>query len=815
MATTITINDKPHSSFEIDRFVRIELARNWGDPWVLHPELEASDLVLQSVSQGIDRFAFKRRCGMLRHPYETADVGPHTWKPWTDSDIEGSWVRVSWIEDAGWVGSLSGLMQTISPVDPDSQEPDENGKILYVAFIGQIQTPSVELSGGGITDPVEEKIIQTGEQNYYAYGPADYLRRTPMTVSLVDAWRGDIFEAEYPEPYAIDWIMRPNFNSQGDPVKNRSGWKFDPPKDEDGNPFGEKTYIFMEDNDTPTSEIWHTSDYAVYLGRLMNKPNKPYFQFEIESELKEYLENDSLNIELDTAENIFDVLKKMFPTKLGMDFCIRPIFQEIDRKLSTSFAIRVFSLAEADGTWEGKTFPKPQTLLNFNISDTHSLGGNVSVSGNQENRYRHFRLLGNRIKVACTFSLGDQHGPGFPRLVPGWSKELEEEYCKALYWASDNLPDKYPDGTEISGDDPAEVLEEKIKVAAEVNDEYRKQEKFRDVFTLFIPEENFKPEEFQANPKFNKKGEFETGGADEYQITERETLQELPRWKKDKDEKNTEQAELAGWFFLSWWLPPRLPVPEGSESNPDQKKDSIGCMRSLEMHGITAKAIPRGLGVRFVMDVQHIWRDSWNDWYPTKVRPLIYNDGPNISYKNTIVTIAWENDFRIAFSGEDEGANEDLGTLSVEDKNAELWYYAPCTFFGELDQYGFPVFCAEAKYDNGKVSFWEEEEESESDGEDDDEEGDGGPPFDPEKQIGRNDLDSLKSQMAAIMARHGRRPRAVIPLKGTWPAVQLIGMAVDKYKDAEVTLRPKTVVTRVQLTFGEGRTTTIHAGNVR
>lgn len=783
MATTISINDKPHSSFEIDRFIRIELAENWGDPWVLHPELEASDLVLQSASQGIDRFAFKRRHGMLRYPHEAANIGVHPENPRPDSDIEGSWVRVSWMESAAWIGNLAGSAQTAG-------EPDENGQILYVAFIGQIQTPSSELAGGGITDSVGREKVRSGEQNYYAYGPADYLRRIPMTASLVEAVKEDPPPEEVPEPYAIDWGMRPNFNSQEDPVKNRSEEKYPNPIGKDPETgetiYGEESYVFGG------SETWRTSDYAVYLGRLINKSNRPYFQFEIESGLKEYLENDSVNIELGTAENIFEVLKKMFSTKLGMDFCIRPIIRTIGVEPNTSFAIRVFSLAESDGTWEGKTFPKPQTLLDFNISDTHSLGGNVSFSGNQENRYKYFRLLGNRIKVACTFSLGEKHGPGFPRLVPGWSKELEEEYRKAQFWGDENLPMKNADGDEITGDDPAAVLEEKKKVAAEANDEYRKQDKFRDVFTLFVPEDDFAPATFHANPKFDKKGEFETGKANEYQSLERETLQELPRWKEGEDKKKTDQAELTGWFFFSSLLPERLTVPEGSETNPEQEKDRIGCVIPLDTYGVTVKAIPKKMGVRLGLDVKHLFVKDWDKSHHTKVKPQIGFR----SYEDIIVTIAWENDFRIAFSGEDEEAHPDLGTLSVEDKNAELWYYAPCTFFGELDQYGFPVFCADAKYASGKVSFEN-------------------PPFDKDKQIGRNDIESLKSQMAAIMARHGRRPRAVIPLKGTWPAVQLIGMAINSYVDAGTTLRPKAVATRIQLTFGEGRTTTIQAGNVR
>ena len=824
---TITVTDKPNSvtfnnpnsTIDNARFVQIDIAPSWDGPWTPHQECEVSDLSLHAVSEGIEQFTFQRRYGKIRWPYDPPNMAFRDVQPWNEEEIEGCWVRVSWLENAQWVEDLDALTQC---------GPIENGYRRFVAFVGQIQTPKSTLFGGGLGIP-------SGVQSFTAYGVADYLRRIPMSTSLVENPASKNSSSD-PIPWfysnEIDWVMTPNVDSDGEPFKNRSLKKHNISNEEDT----PSTYIFGE------GDYWTTAEYITYLARLFSKPGMPPFRYEFETEIGNFLKNDHLNlrrrdwetterrfdtlsfrkkkVELSPAENVLSVLQKIFDPDIGLDFAIRPYVQgTLNGSEFSGFAIRIFSRASADGIWQGTTFPKNESDVKFDISHTHSLGGQVSISRNQESRYRNFRLVGDRIKVVCSFSLGTEHGDDFPRLVPGWKEEDEEAYRKAL-WSDDDLPTYNESGEEIHADDPDKLKEEKRRVAAELNDAYRDGKQFRDVYSLFLLQDNFEPKKHYANPEFDSLGYIEDTQNPVFQFLDRKFIEDIPYFEKDDNGELTgnESVKVEGYYLTN--AISHL-VDAWKEKNSGDRARLRSMVVLSKDHNITFEVLQKGMGIRLNCNPRHyIAGHKWDDAAPSKFYP-----SEPLNWQNIIVTLSWESDHRLAYEAMDPDEsfstiNHDLGTLSVDAKGCELWYYAPMAYFGELDKNGWPKFPWDYTVEqNGHLKFKLPELTDPLDfsyfglGE-----AESLPDYKKiniETQIGRNDLPLLTTQMAALMAKHGRQPRAVIPLRGEWPVGHFIGTIISEYQDADFIHHPETIITRIQYSFGKERTTTIYAGGAR
>lgn len=371
--------------------------------------------------------------------------------------------------------------------DPTDQQPADRlplrlaGHWVQIKLIGR-GDPQVIWGGrifeetdepDGSESPLTDK--PGGMQHYVAYGALRILERINFSTSW---WfeNGALKE--------IGWL--PGFNSQvraasgaAVPRGNRSPAAHSIA----GRP---STYLFGGD------ELWDWFQILDYLLRQMINPQfmdgtatfKPGGQLSTLQQIREYFP-------LREAENAAECLARLVPEKYGLSFHFPPL---VDETGFYGWEFRVVSRCPNGLTLGGITIPsEPVTPLPL-LTDRRF---RLAVQRSVENRVRAIRAIGERV-VSC-FSLGP-NAIGGGQLRQGWS----DEAATAYYAASD----------QERGDD-----------------------RFRDVFQVFLAPANFDFQAGAANPVIPDRtaggspapvwtGSGVTPPA--YQLRVRETLERLP-----------------------------------------------------------------------------------------------------------------------------------------------------------------------------------------------------------------------------------------------------------------------------------------------
>lgn len=503
--------------------------------------------------------------------------------PWES----GAWTsRAAWDLGAWWVRvqmlSSSGYQQ---------------------AFIGRI-------SGEG-------RNVLEKSQEWQCYGPQQILRK--IHVSRSTWWDEDAEES-----VDLGWIPDMNRRDEaGQLVGNRSTAKHD------------GCYLFGGE------ETWSHRDMVEYLLATFaddSDDDGPAWSLGGQDDV---LDDFTESVSFRKSETVYDLLRRLIPPRLGVDWCVRPTDE--------GFEVFVYTLTERDYSFAGSTLPRNPRVISF-AAGVDKLNTGCRVARTGDHRYGSIRVFGRRAVICCSLFGLDVPGPEarLGTLTYGWDSTLETEYK--------------------AGDPFGDYADE--------HDEVRKSDYFETVYSHFIAAADWDFHGGEAAPTIDRhSAEIDAGTADDYQRVVRRTLSWLPL-REGFDYTKNPPLDLTADGSEADLAPPAAYVLERGIDRDGTGTAVMNRYVPADAAGMSVSALRNEWGVKIGANPNHLLaRDNFSGAADTLHEPR-YN------WDEMVVTIAIDSDQRLQMSYEVGTAAD--GVMDIEVSDAELWYLAAGTVVGCL-----------------------------------------------------------------------------------------------------------------------------------
>lgn len=637
----------------------VRVRRFWSEPWIYVPDIEVVSMSARSAGDGLGQCVLRRR------------FGPKVKYPFdtaytsrTTSDLSGYWVRVDLVGASG----------------------------AEFAWVGRVSTETRTVHAASGTPPVA-----SGVQTWTAYEPIQFLRKLRVSESIWDS---------IVSPSRIGWVPSMNIrDDQNALIGNRSA-----------DMLGD-SFLYGG------SSLWNHHDYAKYiLVRFVEDSDfgGPSWFLGGQADILRNLTN---SINFDGTETVDQILRRLIPVNMGLDFTIQMIRQDP----SPGFEIHVYAITSVAQSFGGITLPHNPNVVSIPV-DTFPEAISVRVVETLDHQYSRINVFGSRIVVCCSLEgLPPPPKPEEPPLPP------QETDLEGLW--TDELQAAYEAGTGTPSD------------PEEDHDAVRSQDRFRSVFQYFGAPVFWDHKGGTAAPFFDDNARLVTTNPPtiaDFQAEVRSTLSWMPLFEgfdystDPPTDENTSgpNPEL---------LPPVCYILDEDINEPVLKRRPWYFPADTKRFSVSVLRNEWGLAVNF--SPNHTL--GLNDFPDDPTAPT--RNEPQFDWRRMKMTIAFESDQRIALRFERlQGQSPIAETLNIFVDGAECWYLAPNTIVG-VEETNRLQFKRSGK--KGRVL--------------------------------RNDVDRLAFVMAGAIARYNvTRARAEIKIKGLWPWPFLIGQIVDVIQQA-------------------------------
>ena len=528
-----------------------------------------------------------RRYGPSKLPWESAVAGKSAWGEATNWRLRVPMVGQQGFQQA-WVGRVSG-----------------EGRNVQGASMG----PS-------------------GDQSWQCYGPGQILHKIPMSTSF---WLNGV-----DPPKEIGWV--PSMN-------DRDGRQAILGNKAQGRADVDPSFVYGG------TDVWTNYDYAEYLlARFVDTSSAGGPAWSLGGQT-DVLADIVDVIRFGTTQTAADVLRELIPTRLGVDYTIRPT--------DDGFEVFVFALLAEAHSFGGHTLPRNPNTVEARVGLT-SDNLSTRVAGTADHQYGRIRVLGRRVVVCCSLCgesvVQAALTPG--TLVAKWPAALETEYgtCQAAVG--------------FSG-------------AAEAFDRYRQQEVFIPVFQQLGAPKLWDFNGGAAAPKFDDAGQLQLGQESDYQTLSRQTLTWLPLLEGVDYSFNPAVDNNPDGYE------PELRKPNVWLAEENDMADGGYSYLPAEHAGVSISVPNNDWGVWLSASPNHLL--ALADW-ASKPSYLPTDTEPKYDWRRSIATIALELDQRLQLVYTvPGGGGSDAGTIDIEVPDAELWYLAPHTVVDLTDDEWSPT----------------------------------------------------------------------------------------------------------------------------
>lgn len=461
-----------------------------------------------------------------------------------------------------------------------------------------------------------------GVQSWTAYGPAEILKKIRVGKSV---WTDAVgYESQ------LDWVPDINDRIGRRLVKgNRS--------DATGS---QGCYLYGGTN------IWSHYDYAMYLFAAFCNEDNILWTLGGQAAILQGLQE---TIHLETSQTVDEVLRKLIPPKLGLDYCVVANDQ--------GFEVRVFALTAKDYSYAGATLPANPYTLQFTAGET-ILNQSTELELDETHGYGRVRILGARV-ISC-FTLDANGGDG-RQLTNRWEDDDENAYIGG-------------DPTDVSQDD------------AEKNDTYRKLPRFHAVFQCFGAPDDWDWNDGAACPAIQPDGSLGDSPAN-YQVIHRNTLHWTPlRANFDYTQSPPQDKNPEG--YEAEFLPPYAYVKGVDPDSPLETEATIYRAAHSVGFGVSVLHADWGLSIHGAPN-HRLAKNHWDGAGDSAYNPNQELDA--YDWQETAITIAATLDQRLRFEVQSPDWTASMGTLDVELPTAEYWILCAHTIVG-VDEDGQPQY---------------------------------------------------------------------------------------------------------------------------
>lgn len=579
----------------------IEIKQNWGDVWQVALELELTRAVTNAAGQDLGSCELQRRYGAsVKSPHEAA---PAVRPP---IELIGWWVQIYLMGEQG----------------------------LDLSWVGRISSEA--------RDVFSAATIAEGVQTWIAYEPLQELRKIYVGRSIwLENTEPDSEEDPDWTEKDIGWV--PTMNGRGPHnslVGNRSPVK------------SNGTYCYGG------TDLWTHLEYAEYVlkrfayrydpdNELDHWLNWPEWQIVGQTDL---LQAMTTTISFGSTQTVAEILRKLIPPSLGVDYTIYPIPQSP----SPGFEIYVYSLHADEHSFGSATLSPNPNVVNVDMS----LFPNVAqarVVNTLDQQYDRINVRGRRIVACCSLENFTQHGNSF---VGKWPPPVDED-------PDDEIP---PTGLEISYRAGTGTAED----SAAKHDEARLADVYDPLYQWFGAPVLWDMQGGQVTPKLDAEGKPNGFDADN-QTTIRRTLSWLPLW-QGFDYSVYPPVDNNPVGYVPDFMSPSVWVYD-----PDTRR----FVRSDKV-GISVQALDDEWGVKLLPSPNHLLAlNHFDDAADTAYEP-------KYDHELCIATIAVETDQRLQLTFDMAPGGIAAGhELNIDVPDAELWWLAPHTVTG-MDANGDP-----------------------------------------------------------------------------------------------------------------------------
>lgn len=495
---------------------------------------------------------------------------------------------------------------------------------IQTLWIGRVYGEGRNIHGSDTGGP-------SGVQRWQAYGPQMLLRKTSISKSLWEKPAGADLKANTEN--WLGWL--PNMNDRVGQhalvVGNRTTDRY-----------AGKSYIFGG------TRTWSAYDYVEYVLAWhcdFSATNGPTFKLGGQADLLRSLTYAQEWPEITTADHI---LRTLISPRLGVDFKI----DYSDKK--KTFTVNVFSLQSKEIAAGDAKLPKNPNTVRVKAGETPAnLSTTVAVSS--DHKVNKIRVLGKRVVICCTL-VGPQ---------VDWEDEPRVGAIDMGWDAADEAA--YNAGTGGSVPPDAEGLLQYPIGSAERADYVRRDQRFRDVYSLWLMPKDFDLTTIKAAIKLDDKGSPTLGNAGDRpprQLRLHRTLHWIP---------------LQSDYDYSKWPPKQLACDGDPDYAPQMMPPQVWIKKEDEdyqpahMAGIHVGVPRHGLGVRLTCNPRHLLGlgEFPND--------ALTCHAPLWNAALVVATIAFESDARLALEYTVPGSDPIDGIEEILINDAEMWVVAPKT----------------------------------------------------------------------------------------------------------------------------------------
>ncbi len=552
----------------------------------------------------------------------------------------------------------------------------------------------------------------TGTQVFTAYGPYQLMRKRSVHRSV---WA----DGAAPNVKTINWLPPLNsYDQRNTIVGNRSTAIYG------------DSFVYSAD-----AEVWNYKQYVEYLiQRFLKSTNAkdPPWSLKGDTNALADLEKLTQPIIWPETASVADMLHELINRQAGFDWYVR-YGGTLD---APEFEIYVHTLTATDVTFGSSTIRANPNVTQLSVENNASLNI-LQVEKSKSQEYSRLRVIGNRLVVTGSFIRVESAGSV---IKDGWEASLETEYETGA-----GIP----------------------PITAQQNDDYRSNDKFRDVYQFHHVVRDTTNLIDSFFPSVNDAGDYSFLTRAKNQDFIRETLS----W----------TALRQGWEYFATF--PTDPTPADTE--PSYLPPQVWLQRAgasdtdpyvnAERSGVGVSPLPNDWGVQLYAFPNHAIADG--KFTATNASEVT----PAYKYDYMAFTVSWLADerFRMEKTLTADPPNAD-GVLDIYVPSAELWLICPDTIYG-LDQNG----AFRKSNANGMEA--------------------------------RNDKDKLELAMAGAVARYQEnRNRASVTLWGIFPPDGTLGYILEAINDGTTgTQEIKAPITSVRWNFDGQHTTTIKAGYAR
>ncbi len=416
----------------------------------------------------------------------------------------------------------------------------------------------------------------------------------------------------------------------------------------------ELTYIFSSDD-----ELWSNYDIIEYFLAHYNYENGPEFHLAANGEIKTALENITGIYDFRTTKTRI-AINHLINRGRGLGWHVVITGNLVD--------IVPFSLLDESIKLDEVIMP-----ANFNIvaPDLWTKKEQIKVDIKRDITHVYDRIVvqGGKMKSCCSLHFDMEGDSSHPSLEKGWSEEAETAFKNAAKTSE-----------EYNG------LSDQEK--GELNDKFRKEDKFDRVFTIFrVPHDwdwslPSSSGDIIVNPFLDPAGELDIGRQAGFWNADKKFSNSLP-FQVGVDYSDKEPIDNNPDYAEPEFRTPFILVKgaEGKYQYADKRLKHYAAVRVLSREmAISMRFNPQYLAAK----------DHWDEAEPAVYEAKIEESG--IDYEYIIATVFIETDQSIrivhAFN-----YYENQKTLLITIPDAELWYIVPGTIVGvdkdgELIEYG-------------------------------------------------------------------------------------------------------------------------------